>query len=53
MGGKNLADATVEAFNHPIGLRPPRWDQPVLYTGLHLIDPMAFSGLPLAPVAQK
>jgi len=54
MGAKNLADATVEAFNHPNGPRPPVWDQPVLYTGLRadLIDPMASIGLPLAGGAE-
>jgi hypothetical protein len=50
MGGKNLADATIEAFHHAIGLRPPGRDQTVLYTGFCAspIDRMASSGLPLA-----
>jgi hypothetical protein len=54
MGGKNLADATIEAFHHAIGLRPPRWDQTVHYTGLRadLIDRMASSGLPFASGAE-
>jgi hypothetical protein len=54
MGSKNLADATMEAFHHAMGLRSPRWDQTVFYTGLRadLIDRMASSGLPLAGGAE-